>query len=132
MFRRLFNLKEILDKIPPQASRTVLFADEFIMASVWSLGPGEEIFPHHHPGSDDLWVVLKGEGEYWLEKDNPPCKIKEGMVALAPALHTHGVRNTGEGPLVFVSVTAPQPLEIEPVKEFPQVGKKEKQNQSLP
>ena len=71
MYRRLFNIKEILEKIPPEASRTVLFSDEYIMASVWSLGPGEEICPHQHPGSDDIWVVLKGEGEYWMEKDAP-------------------------------------------------------------
>lgn len=116
MYRRLFNIKEILEKLGPQASRQVLFADEYMMTSVWNLAPGEEIIPHQHPGSDDIWVVLEGEGEYWMEKDAPPCRIKEGMVALAPARHAHGVRNTGEGPLVFISVSAPQPLDIEPVE----------------
>ncbi len=116
MHRRLFNLQEILEKLPSQASRAVLFADEYILASLWSLAPGEHIFPHQHPGSDDVWVVLKGEGEYWLEKDAAPCKLKEGMVALAPARHTHGVRNTGKHRLVFVSISAPQPLDIEAVE----------------
>ncbi|PIS36220.1 MAG: hypothetical protein COT35_12330 [Nitrospirae bacterium CG08_land_8_20_14_0_20_52_24] len=115
MYRRLFNIKEILEKMPSQANRIVLFADEYTMASLWRLGPGEEIYPHQHPGSDDVWVVLKGEGEYWMEKDTSPCKLSEGMVALAPARHAHGVRNTGKESLVFVSMTAPQPADIEPV-----------------
>ena len=116
MNRRLFHLKEILKKLPAQANRMVLFSDEYAMASVWSLEPGDEIFPHQHPASDDVWVILEGEGEYWMEKGGTPCKLQEGMVALAPARHAHGVRNTGKSPLVFVSLTTPQPLHIEPVK----------------
>ncbi|MEK6776297.1 MAG: cupin domain-containing protein [bacterium] len=116
MNRRLFNIKELLDKMPSEANRIVLFADAYVMGSLWRLGPGEEIYPHQHPGSDDVWVVLKGEGEYWMEKDTPPCRLSEGMVALAPARHAHGVRNTGKEALVFISMTAPQPLDIEPVE----------------
>jgi mannose-6-phosphate isomerase-like protein (cupin superfamily) len=116
MNRRLFNLKEVLEKMPPQANRMVLFSDEYTLSSVWSLGPGEEIFPHQHPSSDDVWVILEGEGEYWMEKGAPPCRLKKGMVAVAPARHAHGVRNTGSEPLLFVSITAPQPLDIEPVE----------------
>lgn len=126
MYRRLFNIKEILEKIPSQASRTVLFADEYVMTSVWSLGPGEEILPHQHPGSDDVWVVLSGEGEYWMEKDTSPCRISQGTVALAPARHAHGVRNTGKVPLVFISVSAPQPLDIEPVEGLAEKAGKKK------
>jgi mannose-6-phosphate isomerase-like protein (cupin superfamily) len=116
MNRRLFHIREILTKMPPQANRTILFSDEYAMACVWNLDPGDEVFPHQHPTSDDVWVVLEGEGEYWMEKGAPACKLQKGMVALAPARHAHGVRNTGKGPLVFVSLTAPQPLHIEPVK----------------
>ena len=126
MHRRIFNIKEILGQISPQANRTVLYSDEFIMTSVWSLGPGEEIHPHQHPGSDDVWVVLEGEGEYWMEKDAPPCKLHQGMVALAPARHAHGIRNTGKAPLVFISVSAPQPQDIEPVDGLGEENSKKK------
>ena len=84
MYRRIFSLQEILDRMPGRAGRTVLYAGEYAVAGLWRLEPDQEIHPHRHPGSDDVWVVLAGEGECRLEQQwAPPCRLAAGMVAVA-------------------------------------------------
>lgn len=107
-------LKNIDNKTKPVKS--ILFENERMNGVVWYVPAGGEIPAHYHPSTDDVWVVLEGEGEYFLG-DGKTFPLKSGIVALANKEEIHGVRSTGEQPLVVVSVSAPMPVEMIKIKD---------------
>ncbi|MBI3302441.1 MAG: cupin domain-containing protein [Deltaproteobacteria bacterium] len=82
----------------------------------FTVEPGQEVPQPIHPSSDDMWIILEGEGEYYVGEDKTE-HVQAGMVACAPAGTVHGLKNTGNRKLVYVSVSAPQPLGFRMVKE---------------
>ncbi len=64
-----------------------------------TIQPGYEIPPHTHP-VDDAMIILQGKGELYTEGGSIP--IEAGCHLWAPANSRHGVKNTGDGPVVLV------------------------------
>lgn len=82
----------------------------------FTVEPGQEVPLHIHPSADDMWVILEGEGDYYVGEDKAE-RVRAGMVACAPAGTVHGLKNTGATKLVYVSVSSPQPLDFRMVRE---------------
>jgi len=61
---------------------------------------------HKHPRSEQEWVVESGEGTLLLDHDETR-PIRAGDVVRTPAGNVHGVLNSGDTPLVYISVTTP-------------------------
>ncbi|RLJ03574.1 MAG: hypothetical protein DRP11_00300 [Candidatus Aenigmatarchaeota archaeon] len=61
---------------------------------------------HSHPGVEEVYIFLEGEGEIILKKDNDKKihKIGEGDIASIPSGYWHRVVNTGEKKLIFISI----------------------------
>ncbi|MFN4196649.1 MAG: cupin domain-containing protein [Caldimicrobium sp.] len=73
--------------------------------TVLEIKPGIEIPVHSHEKEVDTILVLKGEGEIYIEGKKAP--LKEGdCVAILPGMK-HGVKNTGAKPLFCYIVHAP-------------------------
>lgn len=87
-----------------KASKVVLVETDFSRSTLWCLLPGQKIAPHIHAG-DHVWTVFEGEGNY-LSEGAEPQPIAPGTVLVAPAGESHGVENTGDRGLVFLSVSA--------------------------
>jgi len=87
-----------------KANKVVLNETEHSRSTLWCLMPGQHIHPHVHAG-DHIWVVFEGEGNY-LSEGKAPQAISPGSVLVAPAGASHGVENTGDEGLVFLSVSA--------------------------
>ncbi|MFN3567298.1 MAG: cupin domain-containing protein [Caldimicrobium sp.] len=67
--------------------------------------PGIEIPIHSHEKEVDSILVLKGEGEIYIE--DKKSSLKEGdCVVIFPGMK-HGVKNTGTNPLICYIVHAP-------------------------
>lgn len=64
-----------------------------------TIQPGCEIPPHTHP-VDDAMIVLSGKGKLYTEEGMVP--IEAGCHGWAPANRRHGVKNTGDEPLVMI------------------------------
>jgi len=60
---------------------------------------------HAHRDTEEVLLVLEGEGEAWVDGDTAP--FKKGDVVLFPANSKHMVRNTGSGPLIAAAIFAP-------------------------
>ena len=69
------------------------------------LKPGQAQSIHDHPGQDKFYFVLAGEGTFTVGETEQVCG--PGMLILAPAGVPHGVTNTGEELLSFLTVIAP-------------------------
>ncbi len=107
---RLYNLGEMKAFRADQGNKVEVYGSKASGGALWCLEPGQEVPAHYHPGADDVWVVLEGEGTYFLG-EGEKVRLKAGMVALAPAGAVHGMVNDGEGRFVFFAVQAPFPVE---------------------
>jgi len=100
----LWDYQEQISYSREKANKVVLSETEHSRSTLWCLLPGQHIHPHVHAG-DHIWVVFEGSGNY-LGEGNAPQPIGPGSVLVAPAGESHGVENTGEEGLVFLSVSA--------------------------
>jgi mannose-6-phosphate isomerase-like protein (cupin superfamily) len=66
---------------------------------------GQASEPHILHKSSELYVILSGEGELFIEKD--AAILRGGDAALVPAGATQWIRNVGDVPLVFYVVVSP-------------------------
>lgn len=87
-----------------KANKAVLAETPHSRTTLWCLLPGQHIHPHVHHG-DHIWVVLEGEGNF-LGPAGAKRKVAPGTVLVAPEGEDHGIENTGQEGLVFVSVSA--------------------------
>lgn len=81
----------------------------------WQVEPGQRIELHRHPSGQDTWIVLSGQGEYFVDTAGSSIPLRPGVVAVAPTGAVHGALNTGELPLRFVSVVSPALSGFEPL-----------------
>ena len=62
--------------------------------------------PHRHEGSEQIWVVLEGHGSLLLEGSRTAPLMAGDVVRFADG-ELHGLRNSGDSPFVYLSVTSP-------------------------
>lgn len=116
MGERIFDLLEV---IPEKANtyRELIFDAKNHEIHFWRIKPGDWIYPHTHPASDDIWYLVEGEGEYYIEVEKA-VKLKKGYIALASPREVHGIHNIGDRDLIVFSVLSPLPVDIEEAPGF--------------
>lgn len=70
-----------------------------------SLGPGQATERHYHARTEEIYVLLEGEGEMEVEGDR--SHVGPGDAILIPAGAWHQIRATGSGPLRLLCCCAP-------------------------
>ena len=70
-----------------------------------SLRPGEDIGDEVHDDTDQIFVVVKGEGEAVLGGASRP--LRKGELLMVAAGTRHNIRNTGDKRLRLVSIYSP-------------------------
>lgn len=82
--------------------------------------PGKAAFPfHRHHGSDEMFLILSGEGEYRFGEDR--IRVGAGDCLGAPAGGpAHQVINTGSEPLRYLGFSNNESFDI---VEYPDSGK---------
>ena len=78
--------------------------------------PGQTLRIHRHHNSDDIWIVLQGEGVFYSEPDRE-IPFRKGQVIVSKKSDCHGARNTGTEDTIFFSIVAPVPADYDPVGE---------------
>jgi len=73
-----------------------------LMASRITLEPGASVGEHPHPETEELYLVLEGEGTGFL--DDEAFDVSPGDAWVCKAGHTHGVEAGRKGPLTFFAV----------------------------
>jgi mannose-6-phosphate isomerase-like protein (cupin superfamily) len=66
--------------------------------------PGAEQKPHSH-GPQQVYVITRGEGRMKVGEDER--EVREGHLVFIPPEIEHGIVNTGEGVLTYVSAATP-------------------------
>lgn len=113
--KRLFKVSDFLQPADGEPIRSVITESADAAVVAWHVKPGQQISAHVHPDGQDTWTILSGCGEYRFRADGESMAIAQGDVLVAHREEVHGVLNTGQEPLVFVSVVSPAASGFEPV-----------------
>mgnify|MGYP000198941256 CR=1 FL=1 len=103
---RIFSSADFLQPSDGEPVRSVVTESVHATVVAWYVKPGQAIGAHLHPHGQDTWTILAGEGAYVLDDAGTTTAIAAGDVVVAPIGCVHGVLNTGELPLVFISVVS--------------------------
>ena len=119
MHERIFKIVEM---IPDKGTtyREVILNAKNHEIHLWRISPGDWIYPHTHPDSDDIWYIIEGTGEYYTTSKEKKT-VRTGEMALASPEEVHGIFNSGSEDMVILSVLSPLPVEIDlaPGFEYP-------------
>lgn len=75
------------------------------LAVTWvEVAPGARQERHHHI-PQQIYVVIQGEGLMHIGDERQ--ELKRGSLAFIPSQAMHGIDNTGDEPLVYVSASSP-------------------------
>ena len=119
MDERIANILEILPA-KDNTYRELLYSENHEI-HLWRIRPGEWIYPHTHPHSDDIWFMVQGEGEYYLTAKEKKT-VGPGDITVATPGQVHGIFNSGSEDIIIYSVLAPLPVETDeaPGFEYPE------------
>jgi quercetin dioxygenase-like cupin family protein len=104
---RIFASADAFQPSDGEPLRTVVTESSAAVIVAWYLKPGQSIAAHVHPHGQDSWTILSGQGDYRLDALGTCQPIGAGDVVVAPIGAVHGVVNSGDEPLMFISVVSP-------------------------
>jgi len=69
MPERIINVS---DSAPSEGvtGRTIILGCQNHEMHIWRIIPGEWIYPHIHPHTDDIFYIVQGYGEYYTSAEN--------------------------------------------------------------
>lgn len=114
--QRIYDMEQVKKEDPEKAVKTPFYATDSTGGSVWVIKPGQTLQKHRHHNSDDIWIVLQGEGIFYPEPGEE-VPFHKGQVIVSKKGACHGAKNTGTEDIIFVSVVAPVPADYDPIKE---------------
>ena len=92
---------------PEKMGKSTIFESERLLVGLNAFEPGQEHRLHAHEAMDKVYHVLEGHGRFLLEDQE--VEMDEGTMLVAPSGAPHGIRNTGDGRLVVLTILAPAP-----------------------
>lgn len=113
--QRQFKIESFLQPADGEPIRSVITESADAVVVAWYVKPGQCISSHVHPQGQDTWTILSGCGEYRVDAQGACVTVGKGDVLVAHRSEVHGVLNTGQEPLVFVSVVSPAASGFEPL-----------------
>ena len=92
---------------PDKLKKVNLFDSPRMFCDVYGLQPGQEQTAHAHAGSDKIYYVLQGSGEFSVDAESRT--LGTGNVVFCPAGSQHAVTNPGPDRLAVLVFMAPPP-----------------------
>ncbi len=105
--QRLFKADDYMQPSGSEPIRSVVVESSHAVIVAWHVEPGQAIAPHTHPGGQDTWTVLSGQGLYQHDESGNSFAIAAGDVVVAMQGQVHGVTCISHEPLRFISVVSP-------------------------
>jgi oxalate decarboxylase/phosphoglucose isomerase-like protein (cupin superfamily) len=87
--------------------KSTIYESPRLLVGLNGFEPGQAHALHAHAGMDKMYYVLDGEGVFLLADSELP--MRAGDLLMAPEGVPHGVKNTGPGRLLVLTVLAPSP-----------------------
>ena len=88
-------------KMPvPEGMRQLHDSESFHYVHKTTLPPGATVGEHPHEGNEQFYLIVEGEGEVYLCGNTYP--VKPWSIAMIKSGGSHGIKNTGDKPLVYI------------------------------
>lgn len=88
-------------KMPvPEGMRQLNDSDSFHYVHITTLPVGAMVGEHPHEGNEQFYLIVEGEGEVYLCGETHP--VKPWSIAMIKSGGSHGIKNTGDKPLVYI------------------------------
>ena len=95
---------------PGKRSEQLVWARNVPEASVTitrvTMQPGAVSTRHKHAQAEQIWLIERGSGTLLME-GAAESELQAGDIVRTPPGETHGIVNTGDGPLVYLAITTP-------------------------
>ena len=92
---------------PEKMTKVGLFDTPRMFCDIYCFEPGQSQAAHAHGGSDKVYLVLEGSGEFAIGGET--ARLGPGEAVLAPAGIDHGVTNPGPERLILYVFMTPKP-----------------------
>jgi mannose-6-phosphate isomerase-like protein (cupin superfamily) len=100
-------LTEAIAFNPEKMAKNALFESSHMFYDLYCLRPGQFQKVHAHEGSDKVYYVVSGTGNFTV--GDQEANFAAGTAVIARAGQRHGIRNDGPVDLVALVVMAPLP-----------------------
>ncbi len=104
---RFREVAEAMQFSAEKMKKNGLFATEHCCCDVYAFEPGQTQVGHRHAGSDKVYYVLQGSGEFRV--DGEERRLGAGAAIFCPAGSEHAVGNPGPDRLALLVFMAPPP-----------------------
>ena len=101
------ELADALRFSPEKMKKNGLFASERFFCDVYAFEAGQSQAGHRHAGSDKIYYVLQGTGDFQVDEQQK--RLGPGNAIHCPAGSEHGVTNPGPERLALLVFMAPPP-----------------------
>jgi quercetin dioxygenase-like cupin family protein len=101
------NIADALQFLPDKMKKNGLFETERFFCDLYCFEPGQTQASHAHDGSDKVYYVVKGKGQFQIAEEER--ELGEGELAMAPSGQKHGVTNRSSDRLIVLVYMAPKP-----------------------
>ena len=92
---------------PEKMTKIGLFETPRMFCDIYCFEPGQSQAAHAHGGSDKVYLVLEGVGDFAIGGET--AQLGAGEAVLAPAGVDHGVTNPGPDRLILYVFMTPKP-----------------------
>lgn len=99
---REFDTKDMVKKNP-------IVTDKLVF-NTYFFAPGQVLKLHKHPGTDELFYVAEGMGQFTV--GDKQVMVSSGSAVYGPANVPHGLVNSGDAGMVLISIQAPKPVKM--------------------
>lgn len=109
---KIIRLDEATTRKALGGTLKVLFTPEtantqFSRFSMGYFSPGEQLAPHIHPESEEIYYVIQGRGTVYLGEELQEIPVEPHVGLYVPPGMVHGVKNTGDERLLIAFFVAP-------------------------
>ena len=101
------SLAEMMQWSAEKMKKNSVFSSERFFCDVYTFEPGQSQSGHRHAGSDKVYVVWQGNGEFNV--DGSARRLGPGSAVFCPAGSEHSVSNPGPERLAVLVFMAPPP-----------------------
>lgn len=90
----IFDLPQFNDNAVNKVNN---FTGEDLTADTYYFKPGQVLAYHRHPGGDQIFFILKGQGKFYLDNGSEEeIDVKEGSIIYVPKGVYHKLVANGE------------------------------------
>jgi mannose-6-phosphate isomerase-like protein (cupin superfamily) len=101
------NVSDVAEFSVEKMKKNAIFDSPHLFYDAYCLLPGQSQKVHAHEGSDKVYYVLRGTGNFTVGEEERD--LGEGHAVIARAGESHGVRNETQEDLIVLVTMAPRP-----------------------